>query len=79
MGMKFNLVTFADDITTFVCDKPSHLSLVNVINLFGTYSSLKINHEKTEILLLSNKEVAVVELEGTKFKKTIKILGVHIG
>ena len=79
MGMKFNLVTFADDVTTFVCDKPSHLTLINVINLFGTYSGLKINHEKTEILLLSNKEVAVrnFELEGTKFKKTIKILGVH--
>ena len=59
--MKFNLVTFADDITTFVCNKPSHLTLIkfNVINLFGTYSGLKINHEKTEILLLSNKEVAV--------------------
>ena len=50
MGMKFNLVTFADDITTFVCGKPSHLTLINVINLFGTYSGLKINHEKTEIL-----------------------------
>ena len=61
IGMKFNLVTFADDITTFVCNKPSHLTLIkfNVINLFGTYSGLKINHEKTEILLLSNKEVAV--------------------
>ena len=65
-------------MTTFVCDKPSCLTLINVINLFGTYSGLKINYEKTEVLPLGNKEVAVrnFELEGTKFKKTIKILGV---
>jgi len=66
-------------MTTFVCDKPSHLTLINVINLFDTYSGFKINHEKTEFLLLGNKEVAVrnFELEGTEFKKTIKILRVH--
>ena len=46
-------------MTTLVCDKPSHLTLIRVINLFGTYSGLKINHEKTEVLLLGNKEVAV--------------------
>ena len=57
------------------------ISRLSVINLFGTHSGLKINHEKTEVLLLplGNKEVAVrnCELEGTEFKKTIKILGVH--
>ena len=52
---KIKLVTFADDMTTFVCDKPSHLTLISVINLFGTY----INNEKTEVLPLGNKEVAV--------------------
>ena len=78
-GNKIKLVTFADEMTTFVCDKPSHITLISVINLFGTYSGLKINHEKTEVLLLGNKEVAVrnFELEGTEFKKSIKILGVH--
>ena len=55
------------------------ISRLSVINLFGTYSGLKINHEKTEVLPLGNKEVAVknFELEGTEFKKTIKILVVH--
>ena len=78
-GNEIKLVTFADDMTSFVCDKPSHLTLISVINLFGTYSGLKINHDKTEVLLLGNKEVAVrnFELEGTEFKKAIKILGVH--
>ena len=70
--MQIELVTFADDMTTFVCDKPSHLTLISVINLFGTYSGLKTNHEKTEVLLLGNKEVAVrnFELGSTNFMKT---------
>ena len=58
-GNEIKLVTFADDMTTFVCDKPSHLTLIGVINLFGTHSGLKIDHEKTEALLLGNKGVAV--------------------
>ena len=58
-GNEIKLVTFADDMTTIVCDKPSHLTLIGVINLFGAHSGLKINHEKTEALLLGNKEVAV--------------------
>ena len=78
-GNEIKLVIFADNMTTFVCDKPSHLTLINVINLFGTYSGFKINREKTEFLLLGNKEVAVrnFELQGTEFKKTIKILRVY--
>ena len=58
-GNEIKLVTFADDMTTFVCDKPSHLTLIGVINLFGAHSGLKINHKITEALLLGNKEVAV--------------------
>jgi len=41
------LVTFADDMTSFVRYKPSYRTLLNVIKLFGTYSGLEINHDKT--------------------------------
>ena len=75
-GYEIKLVTFADDMTTFVCDKPSPLTLINVINLFGTYSCLKIKREKSEVLLLGNKEVAAknFELEGTEFKKLLEFI-----
>ena len=39
---EIKLVTFADDMTSFVRDKPSYHTL-NVIKLFSTYSGLKIN------------------------------------
>ena len=73
---EIKLVTFADDMTSFVRDKPSYHTL-NVIKLFSTYSGLKINHDKTEVLLLGNMEASSSELEVTEIKKSLKILGVH--
>ena len=63
-------------MTSFVRDKPSYRTL-NVINLFCTYSGLKINHDKTEVLLLGNMEASSSELEVTEIKRSLKILGVH--
>ena len=62
---------FADDMTTFVSDKQSCLTLFNVINLFVIHTGLKINHDKTESLLLGNvKENAnTLELDVCEFKR----------
>ena len=35
--IEIKLVIFADDMTTFVRDKQSYLTLFNVINLFGIH------------------------------------------
>ena len=56
-GNELKLVVFADDMTSFVRDKQSHLALFNTIKLFSAYSGLCINHYKTEILLLGNMEM----------------------
>ena len=78
-GIEIKLVNFADDMTTFVRDKQSYLTLFNVINLFGTHTGLKINRDKTESLLLGNlKETASsLELDICEFKRYVKILGVY--
>ena len=78
-GIEIKLVDFADDMTTFVRDKQSYLTLFNVINLFGTHTGLKINRDKTESLLLGNlKETASsLELDICEFKRYVKILGVY--
>ena len=68
---------FADDMTSFVRDKLPHHSLFDTIDLFSTYSGLKVNHDKTEILLLGNMEVNSSELGVNEISKVIKILGVH--
>ena len=66
-------------MTTFVRDKQSYLTLFNVVNLFGIHTGLKINHDKTESLLLGNlKESAgSLELDVCEFKRYVKILGVY--
>ena len=76
-GNELKLVIFADDMTSFVRDKQSHLALFNTIKLFGTYSGLCVNHDKTEILLLGNMEIKSSELGVKEISKVVKILGVH--
>ena len=76
-GNEIKLVPFANDMTSFVRDKPSYRTLLNVIKLFGTYSGLNIDHDKTEVLLLGNMEASSSELDVTEIIKSLKILGVH--
>ena len=53
------------------------VTLIETIDLFGTYSGLKVNHYKTEILLLGNMDVTCSELDVDEISKVIKILGVY--
>ena len=75
-GSEIKLVIFADDMTSFVRDKLSYYTRFDTIDLFGTYSGLKVNHDKTEILLLGNMDVSCSELGVDEISKVIKILGV---
>ena len=68
----------ADYMTSFVRDKLSHHALFDTIDLFSTYCGLKVNHDKTEILLLGNMEVSSSELGVDEISKVIKILGVYL-
>ena len=74
---ELKLVVFADDMTSFVRDKQSHLALFNTIKLFSTYSGLCINHDKTEILLHGNMEMKSLDQGVKEISKVIKILDIH--
>lgn len=71
-GSEIKLVIFVDDMRSFVRYKPSHSTLVDTIDLFSTYSGLKVNHDKTEILLLGNMEVSSSELGVNETSKVLK-------
>ena len=47
---KLNL--FADDMTCFLSDKGSYITLFRLLEDFGECSGLKVNHEKTDALYL---------------------------
>ena len=70
-GVEIKLVNFADDMITFVRDKQSYLTLFNDISLFGICTGLKINHDKTESLLLGNlkENASSLELDVCEFKR----------
>ena len=64
-------------MTSFFCDKSSHSALFDTLELFGAYSGLKINQDKTEILLLGNMNISSSELKVSEISKVIKILGIN--
>ena len=71
-------------MTTFVRDKQSYLTLFNVINLFGIHTGLKINHDKTESLLLGNLKESASSLElddrrvAEVFRRVFVLTGIFI-
>ena len=75
-GKEIKLVAFAADMTSFVHDKSSDTTLFDTLELFGAYSRLKINQDKTEVLLLRNMNISSSEL-GVKISEVIKILGIN--
>ena len=81
---EIKLGLFADDLTGFLKDD---LCLTNFLKLIKDYrncSGLQINHEKSEILLLDNRDYILQEsnvvsdnIHDLKVNKSVKILAVH--
>lgn len=76
-GNEIQLVIFADDETTVVCAMASFSLLFNTIERFGSYSSLNMNHENTEVIPLGNMELESAKLGVKEISSEIKILGIH--
>ena len=51
-NVKLNLL--ADDMSCFLSDKGSYISLFRLLEDFGECSGLKVNHEKTEALVFGD-------------------------
>ena len=76
---EIKLSLFADDLTGFLKDDLSLTNFLKLIEDYGTCSGLKVNHEKTELLLLGNQACTIQDaaLNSIKIKRSAKILGVH--
>ena len=51
---EIKLEFFADDLTSFLRDRTSLNALFETINCFTSFSGLKVNYKKTEVMLLGN-------------------------
>ena len=73
------LSSFADDMTCFLKDKLSYIVLFKILKSFEELSGLKVNHEKTELLVLGNNTLRDVDFPKHTICEVIKILGVYFG
>ena len=76
-NVKLNL--FADDMTCFLSDKGSYISLFRLLEVFGECSGLKVNHEKTEALVFGDSSLWEDVSNMYTLRNVIKILGVYFG
>ena len=78
---EIKLELFADDLTGFLRNDHSLRKFMELVEAFGECSGLRINHEKSEVMLLGNGRHYSLrndtEIGDLKIKHSVKILGVH--
>ena len=79
-GEEIKLEIFADDLTALLLNDISISRFLKLLEVFGGCSGLKINREKSEIMLLGNHGNSPsdhVDFKGIKIKRALKILGIY--
>ena len=66
-------------MTCIFKDKTSYLNLFCVLESFGECSGLKVNDDKTEILVLGNNSLQESDFPKHNLCEVIKILGIYFG
>ena len=79
---EIKLEIFADDLTVFLRNYTSLNALLETVDSFTLCSGLKINHQKTEVMLLGNIKqtsptLTVSADRNITIKRATRILGVH--
>ena len=73
------LSSFADNMTCFLKDHLSYITLFEIPKTFEELSGLKVIHEKTELLALGNNTLRDVDFPKHTNCGVIEILGVYFG
>ena len=79
-GEEIKLELFADDLTAFLINDTSLLKFLELLNSFGECSGLRINHDKSEVMLLgdcAHSSLSHTLFKTIKFKTYVQILGIH--
>ncbi|VDI81457.1 blast:Transposon TX1 uncharacterized 149 kDa protein [Mytilus galloprovincialis] len=70
----------ADDTTLFLKSKNEIIAALNVIEIFGTFSGLKLNKNKTEGIWIGKLKNCKDKVDNIKFTdKPVKVLGLYFG
>lgn len=76
-GRSIRISQYTDDSTFFVRDLGSVTTLLALLNSFTTFSGLRINLQKSHLLLLGNFLHPPSKVGGIQVVDKIKILGVY--
>jgi len=72
---------FADDLTGFLKNDHSLIKFMGLVEAFGECSGLRINLDKSEVMILGNRGHCLlrngIEIRNLKIKHSVKILGAH--
>ena len=78
---EIKLGLFADDLTGFLKNDISLQKFLELVEVFGECSGLRINHDKSEVMLLGNSVRSSLrndtEIKNLEIKHSVKFLGVH--
>ena len=78
---EIKLGLFADDLTGYLKNDHSLKKFMELVEAFGECSGLKINLDKSEVMILGNRGHCSlrngIEIRNLKIKHSVKILGVH--
>lgn len=70
----------ADDTTLFLKSKEEILSALNIIEIFGSFSGLKLNKNKTEGIWIGKLKHSKDKISNINFvDKPVKVLGLYVG
>jgi len=77
LGNNKKISVYADDITGFLTDTNDLMETINTIKYFGTFTGLKLNEEKTEVLRIGQDGTPVpLALKNYRCVDNIKITGI---
>ena len=79
-GEEIEWELFADDLTVFLLNDNSLLQFFELLKRFGEHSGLKINYDKSEMMLLGDCARSLLNhslFKSIKMKAYVKILGIH--
>ena len=79
-GEEIKLELFADDLTAFLLNDNSLLEFLELLKRFGECSGLKINYDKSEMMLHGDCAYSLLNhspFKSIKMNALVKILGIH--
>lgn len=73
---EFKVSQFADDMTCFTSGQDSLTAMLSSLELFSSYSGLRLNYEKSTLVYIGRRTCSLTAYHGLTISQSAKILGI---